>query len=173
MSKNLRTFKARTNSEGCVIYNSKLTHSIGGYYLKYTFGNDVYQTIYNSFTKEDEYSIDQYNNLETFYNATEKIGTLVTANRPYTKIFQQFQSFIDEQTLEYDDHIDATYTLYIYVEDETANTYSTFFEDSRVFETTIANFADYLYYSVLGRQVRYPEMVITEFFDVAAYLATL
>lgn len=173
MSKNLRTFKLRDSFEGCIIENNHLTHIDGMYYIKYSFGNDDYQTIYDSFTKTEEFSVEQIDNLETFYNDNTIINEVETNQQGFEKVYRNFFSFIDSKTLKYIDDIDAVYTLYIAVKPETAVAYSDLFTSSRVLEVNVSDFADYLYYSVYGRKVKYPELVVYEFFDVESFLATI
>lgn len=173
MVKSQREFKINDSIEGRIVENKIPYKYLDGYFLKYTFTNEEYESVYNSFTKDEEFSVEQLTNLETLYNSVDNIGIVNTNERTFDRIFKQYLSFIDTSTLKFKDHIDAIYTLYIYVSPETANTYNNLFTESTILEIGNLDLNDYLYYSVFGRKDRYPEIRVYEYFDVDGYLQTI
>lgn len=175
MVKYQRPFQVNASIEGRIVESIPFKY-LDGYFLKYTFTNTEYQTIIDSFTKENEFSVEHFNSLETLYNNSNLIGVVNPQDRSFQEIFKQFLSFIDTTTLVYKDHIDAEYNLFIYVTPETANLYPLLFRDNSILDITFTEpteFSNYLYYSVIGKKDRFNELRIYEYFDVQSFLETL
>jgi len=174
-----RDFKVFESPDGTIIepFNQKLyqDQNINKYYLKFSFDNDAYESVRGSFTPENEFSKTHINNLEVFYNSRPFVNTIDTVKNPFEKVFKRFYPFIEPSTLVHIDHIDHIYDLFVMVSEATVDAFPLLFQESSILEIspTPEVWASFLYYSVAGRTLKFPELRIYEHFDVPGYLATL